>query len=378
MTLEVRPVRSGRDFEAFVAAARRAQATNPRWVEPALTYYKTLLDRRHSVVMAENEVELFVAFRDREPVGRIAAVRNPAYLAKYADATGQFGLLDAVDDGAVFAALFEAAGAFLRSAGLTRMTGPFSLTVNHETGLLVDGFDEQHVVHTNHAPPFYAARVEAQGCRKIMDLQSWVVRLDDTGFPARVARAAARLPEARDIRTVGITLASWARRTALLNTMYNEIWADNWGSVPVSAAEGRMIAKLTLPTSRLSWLRVAEYRGEPIALLTQIPDTNEGLRGLDGRLLPFGWTQLLWRMHAGGTRMTRVPMFGLKRRWHRTRIGSLAANMLMADAMVRARAAGAAEMEISWILETNTVFLNMVAGLPARLTRTYRVYERAL
>lgn len=378
MTVEVRPVRSGRDFEAFVAAARRAQVSNPRWVEPALTYYKTLLDRRGSVVMAENEVELFVAFRGAEPVGRVAAIRNPAHLAKYADATGQFGFLEAIDDAAVFTALFDAADAFLRSKGLSRVTGPFSLTINHETGLLVAGFDEQHVVHTNHAPSFYAGHLEARGFRKAMDVQSWVVRLAETDFPARVARTAARLPEARDIRTVGITWASWARRTALLNTMYNEIWAENWGSVPVSAAEGRMIAKLTLPTSKLSWLRIAEYRGEPIALLTQIPDTNEGLRGLGGRLLPFGWTQLLWRMHAGGTRMTRVPMFGLQRRWHRTKAGSLAANMLMADAMVRARAAGAAEMEISWILETNTVFLNMVAGLPARLTRTYRVYERAL
>ena len=211
-----------------------------------------------------------------------------------------------------------------------------------------------------------------------MDMHAWVVRVGETDFPARVARAAARVPEASDIKTSGVTLADWSRRTALLNTMYNDIWSGNWGSLPVSGAEGRMIARLTLPTSKLSWLRIAEYRGEPIALLTQIPDTNEGLAGLGGRLLPFGWAQLMWRLHGSGTHMTRVPMFGLERRWHRTRIGSLAANMLMADAILQARRAGAAEMEISWILETNTVFLNMVAGLPARRTRTFQVYEKAL
>ena len=180
------------------------------------------------------------------------------------------------------------------------------------------------------------------------------------------------------IRTEGVTPLSWASRTRLLNAMYNDIWAENWGSIPVSAAEGGMIARLTLPTSHLSWLRVAYHGEEPIALLTQIPDTNEALQGLGGRMLPFGWSRMLWRIHGRGTRMTRVPMFGLRKAWHRTRLGTLAANRLMAEAMLQAKDAGAAEMEISWILETNTVFLNMVAGLSARLTRTFRVYERPL
>ncbi len=375
--LVVEPVAGRAGIDAFEAAARVAEAENPRWIHPARTYLDALLGP-HSPVMAENDVRLFVAFKDGRPVGRIAAIRNRAHLAKYADATGQFGLFEAIDDTAVVDALFAAAFDYLRSFGLTRVTGPFSLTINHETGLLISGFDEAHVVHTNHAPPRYAAAIEAQGFTKAMDIEAWVVRLAETDFPARVEKAAARLPDRAALRTEGITLPTWAARTALLNELYNEIWQDNWGSTPVSAAEGRMIAKLTLPTSKLSWLRIAYHRDEPIALLTQIPDTNEALRGLEGRLLPFGWSSLLWRIHGSGTAMTRVPMFGLKRRYHRTKVGSLAANMLMAEAMLQARKAGAQEMEISWILETNTVFRNMVAGLPARLSRRFRVYERAL
>ncbi len=378
MTVEVRPVRGGRDRDAFVAAARRGQAGNPAWVEQARTFYDGLVFKPGSFLNTENDVDLFVAYADGAPVGRIAAIRSRAHLAKYADATGQFGLLEGVNDARVFAALFEAAAGALRARGLARMTGPFSLTVNHETGLLVSGFDEPHVAYTNHAPPFYGAQVEANGFAKLMDVQAWVVRVAESDFPARVARAAARVEGANEIRTSGATLLGWRRRTALLNALYNEIWADNWGSVPTSPAEGRAIAALTLPTSKLDWLRVATYRGEPIALMTLIPDLNEGLRGLDGRVLPFGWAKLLWRIHARGTRMTRMPMFGLKKAWHRTRLGTLAANMLMADAIGGARRAGAAEMEISWILESNTVFLNMVARLPGRLTRTFRLYERAL
>ena len=375
--IDVSTVRGPADLRAFTEAARVAESGNPRWVEPAGPYIDALLGPR-SPVLAENEVGLFVARIAGRPVGRIAAIVNRAHLAKYADGTGQFGLFETVDDRAVTEALFEAAFAFLRQRGLRRVTGPFSLTINHETGLLVDGFEEPHVVHTNHAPPWYGAHLEAMGFTKAMDVQSWVVRLADTDFPARVERAAARIPGAAAIRTEGVTPLNWASRTGLINAMYNDIWAENWGSIPVSATEGGMIARLTLPTSHLSWLRLAYHGAEPIALLTQIPDTNEALQGLDGRMLPFGWSRMLWRIHGRGTRMTRVPMFGLKKAWHRTRLGTLAANRLMAEAMLQARKAGAAEMEISWILETNTVFLNMVAGLPARRTRTFRVYERPL
>ena len=378
MPVSVKEVTSREDREAFIDVGRLAQAGNPQWVEPARVYLDTLLDPAHSPVMAENEVTLFLALRDGRPVGRVAATKNAAHLKKYDDATGHFGLLEAIDDAEVFTALFEATFAALRAKGLTRIAGPFSLTINHETGLLVEGFHESHVVHTNHAPPYYATRLEAMGFGKLMDVESWVVRLAETDFPARVARAAARVPESREIVLSGINPGNWAARTGLLNTMYNDIWQENWGSTPVTAAEGRMIAKLTLPTSKLSWLRIAFYRNEPIALLTLIPDTNEALRGLKGKLLPFGWATLMRRIHIEGTKMTRVPMFGLKRRWHRTKIGSLAANMLMSDAMERARKGGATEMEISWILETNTVFRNMVAALPARRSRVFRIYERLL
>lgn len=375
--LAVRPVEDRAGFDAFLTAARHAEAGNPRWVEPARTYMDALLGAR-SPVRAENHLGLFVAYRAGRPVGRIAAVVNRAHLAKYKDGTGQFGLFESIDDPVVAAGLLDAAATFLRAHGLRRITGPFSLTINHETGLLVDGFAEPHVAHTNHAPPFYAALIEGQGFGKVMDVQAWAVRPDATDFPARVAAAAARVPDRDAITIEGVTLRRWAAQTRQINDLYNEIWQDNWGSVPVSAAEGRMIAWLTLPTSKLPWLRIASVRGEPIALLTQIPDVNEALQGLGGRMLPFGWSRLLWRIHGRGTRTTRIPMFGLKRSWHRTRLGALAANLLMADALAQAKTAGAAEVEISWILETNTVFLNMMAGLPARRTRTFRIYERTL
>jgi GNAT superfamily N-acetyltransferase len=328
--------------------------------------------------MLENDIQPFVAYRGGEPVGRIAAVVNRAHLAKYNDCSGQFGLIDAVDDKETFAALFDRAAGFLRSRGLTAMRGPFSLSVNHETGLLVEGFDESHVVRTNHAPPYYKRHIEALGFRKAMDLFAYVCTIADTDFPERVARLGRRFSGASKIETRGLSLLNWTSQFPKVLDLYNDAWSENWNSVPVGSAEAKMIAGLMLPVSKPAWIRLARWRGEDIAVLSQIPDVNEALRGLGGRLLPFGWARLMWRIHARGTRVTRIPMIGVARRWRGSRIGSMAISMLLADAIVQARRANVVETEISWMLETNHAVLNLVASLPARRTRTFRVYERNL
>ncbi|WP_395666465.1 hypothetical protein [Methylocella sp.] len=375
--LELREARSRADVEAFIAAARAGQARNSRWIELPAEETRRALDPKRSPVLRENEVGAFVALRDGVPVGRIAAVVNRAHLAKYHDACGHFGLIEAVDDAEVFAALLGAAGDFLRARGMRLMRGPFSLTINHEAGLLVEGFDEPHVVRTNHAPPHYAARLEALGLVKAMDLYAYVCDVGTTDFPERVARLAARAG-VRGVVTEGLTLTGFARGFRRVLDLYNDAWADNWGSIPVSDAEAKMIAALTLPVARPTWIRLARAGGEDVAVLAQIPDVNEALRGLHGRLWPFGWIRALAGTHLGATRLTRVPMIGVARKWRGTRTGALAVSLLLAEALDAARRAGVEGVEISWMLETNRAVLNLVESLPARRARVFRVYQSAL
>lgn len=167
--LDIREAKSRADFEAFVEAAHRAQAGN-KHVPLLRDEMQWAFDKRKSPLVQENDVRAFVAFRDGAPVGRIASIVNHAHLAKYNDATGHFGLLQGVDDPALFAALLERAGDDLRSKGMRRTQGPFSLTINHETGILVQGFDEPHVVRTNYSPPYYGRHIEAAGFSKSIDL----------------------------------------------------------------------------------------------------------------------------------------------------------------------------------------------------------------
>jgi GNAT superfamily N-acetyltransferase len=374
----VREVHAPAGLDAFIEAARRAQACNPRWVEPLHQEIRWAFDPRRSPLVTENEVHTFVAFAGDVPVGRIAAIVSPSYVERHGSGTGHFGLIEGIDDPSVFARLLDAAGASLRKAGMHRMLGPFSLSINHEAGLLVDGFDQPHTVRTNHVPRYYAKHMEASGCHKAMDLLAACCKVDQVRFPAEVAAVAAKDPIARAITTRGLSLAGWWSSFPRVLSLYNDAWEQNWGSVPVSDAEARMIARLMLPVSKPDWVRLAEWQGELIAIVAQIPDVNEALAGLHGRLLPFGFARLMWTLHVRGTRRTRIPMIGIATKWRKTRVGALAVSLLLAEAIEQARKAGVEEIEISWMLETNRPVLNLVDRLHAQTTRRFRIYERSL
>ncbi len=372
--LLVRKVQSPADVAAFIAAGKRAQIGNSRWIEPLRDETLRVFDKR-SPLMLENEIQPFIAFRDGQPAGRIVAVVNRAHLEKYHDACGHFGVIDAIDERDVFAVLLQHAADFLRARGLRRMRGPFSLSINHEAGLLVKGFDQPHVVRTNHAPPYYGRHIEALGLRKAMDLYAYICRIAESDFPERVAKTANRFDSAKQIQTYGLSLMRWPTEFSRVLRLYNDAWKNNWSSIPVSNAEARLIADLTLPVAKPSWIRIARWRGEDIAVVSQIPDVNEALVGLGGKLGPSGWARMLWRIHGRGTRMTRIPMIGIASGWQGTRIGSMAVSLLLAEAITKARGAGIEATEISWILETNQAMLNLARSLPAHHTRTFRIYE---
>jgi hypothetical protein len=372
--LEVVPVADRAGISAFIEAGRRAQSINPRWVEPVHEEIRRTFDPRHAPFFRENVIQPFVAFRDGEPVGRVAATIEAAHLKKFGDACGYFGFIDAIDDHSVFAALFGEAERFLRARGMRVARGPFSLTINHESGLLVHGFDEPHVVRTNHSPPHYAAHIEALGYRKAMDLVAYVCRVADAE-PRRVDRVVERGPKLEFHR---LSFLNWNRDFPRVLALYNDAWADNEWATPVGDEEAKFIARLMLPACRPRWIRIASYKGEDVALAVHIPDANEALTGLHGRLLPFGFARFLWRIHVRGTKMTRAPMTGVARKWRNTKIGALAISALVARTIEDARAAGVEEIEYSWMLETNIEAINGVRTLPARHTRTFRLYERPL
>ena len=371
---EVIPVNDRAGISAFIEAGRRAQSINPRWVEPVHQEMRMIFDPRRGPFLRENVIQPFVAFRNGEPVGRIVATIEAAHEKRFTDACGFFGFINSIDDHAVFAALFAGAERFLRERGMRLVRGPFSLTINHESGLLVDGFDQPHVVRTNHSPPHYAGHIEKLGYRKAMDLVAYVCRVADAE-PRRVDRVVERGPRLEFHR---LSLLNWNRGFKRVLALYNDAWSGNEWATPVGAEEAKFIAQLMLPACKPGWIRIASYKGEDVALAVHIPDANEALQGLHGKLLPFGFARFLWRIHVTGTKMTRAPMTGVARKWRNTKVGALAVSALVAKTVEDARAAGVEKIEYSWMLETNTDAINGVRTLPAHHTRTFRIYEKIL
>jgi len=375
--LKIVPVVDRRGIESFIAAARRAEFANPRWIEPVHDEIRMIFNPRRTPFMRENDIQPFVAFRGGEPIGRIVATVERTHIAKFQDGCGFFGFIEAIDDPAAFAGLFGAAEQFLKERGMRIARGPFSLTINHESGLLVHGFDEPHVVRTNHAPAYYARHIEALGYAKAMDLMAYVCRVAESNLPERVARVA-KAHGAPRLEFHSLSIRNWSRDFRRVLALYNDAWGDNAWATPIGEEEAKLISRLTLPVCRPGWIRIATFNGEDVAVAAQIPDANEALRGLDGRLWPFGLARLLWRIHARGTRMTRAPITGIARKWRNTKVGAYAVSGLVARSIEDARKAGVEEIEYSWMLETNAIALNSVRRLPARHTRTFRIYERVL
>jgi hypothetical protein len=377
---EIRLVRTRKDMGAFIRAAHKAQGQNRNWAPPPDMEAHQFFSPRRSPFAKENDVACFVALRDGEPVGRIAAIVNKAHLAHHKDETGHFGFIEAIDDREVFASLTEEAGRYLKARGLTRMMGPFSASINHEVGLLVDGIDQPHMVRTNYAPPYYAKHLEALNFTKAMDLIAFGV---DTGrnldqHLARIRAIHERWKHKHELKTYGLTYRSWRSSFRRLLELFNDAWAENWGAVPMSRPEVDFIARLMLPVIKPFWIRIAEWRGEPVSIVAQIPNANEAFRGLKGKLLPFGWLRLLSHIHFTGTRTSRIPIAGIARKWRDTKVGQMAITRLMMESAELARAGRVRSIEMSWVLETNTHAVQGVNMLGSQPIRRFRIFQRPI
>ena len=278
--LEIRPVRTRRDMNAFIRAAYRAQGDNPRWAPALDMEAHEFFDPKHSPFAKENEIECYVALRGGEPVGRIAAIVNRAHLAYRKDETGHFGFIEAIDDREVFSALIDEASRFLAARGLKHIMGPFSASINHEVGILVHGFDETHMVRTNYSPPYYARRLEELGFTKAMDLIAFETKTDSSIDEKleRIRSADARWKNRGDLKTYGLTYRTWFPSFKRLLGLFNDAWSENWGAIPISDAEVAYIAKLMLPVIKPAWIRIAEWQGEPVGIVAQNSQCQRGLR----------------------------------------------------------------------------------------------------
>jgi hypothetical protein len=370
-------VESRRDLRRFVDFPFRLydRATYPQWVPPLRMAVRDALDRKGNPFYLEAERELFLAVRDGEVVGRIAAIENRAHNRFHGDRVGFWGFFECIDDQSVADALFEAAGAWLAARGLETMRGPMNPSTNYECGLLVAGFEHRPTFMTAWNPAYYDTLCTRVGCAKAKDLLGFWFEGQTTSYelPAFVARQAARALTDGRLTFRDMDPAKFNDEVAALWTIYNDAWERNWGFVPMSEAEFLHMAKDMKSLLDPRFAFVAELHGEPVGFMLALPDYNTVLmRNRSGRLLPWGVPLLLWGKRR--IRDMRVMALGVR---HSARSRSILA-LFTQEIMRRGRLYGKNGAEASWLLEDNQLIVKPMRAMGAHERMRWRVYERKI
>ncbi|HEX3317733.1 MAG TPA: hypothetical protein VHR88_06925 [Solirubrobacteraceae bacterium] len=374
MSASIRHVTTRRDLNAFIRLPWAINRNHPLWVPPLKFDVRRRLDRSKNPFFQHAEAEYFLALRDGEPVGRITAHYDRNFNRFHDNDSGMFGWFESPDDPAVAKALLDAAEGWLREKGRDRMVGPLSFSTNdQDVGVLIEGFDRPPLILNQWTPPSYPPLLEGAGLHKAMDLCMWELYVQER---ANVHPAIFQLAE--QVKTKhGIDVRQMRKRDLEAEVerfleVYNEAWERNWGFVPLTDDEVRHYASELKPILDENWAYIAEKEGETVGAALTLPDYNQVLRRMDGRILPLGWARALyWR---GKIDKVRVFALGVKAKHQHTGVAAKLYERHF-DAAARTPQKGG---EMGWILETNTAMNRAMEGMGGKIVSKYRVYEKLL
>ena len=377
MTLTLRPVETKADRKRFVDFAWTAYRDDPNWVPPLKDEVLGLITPGKNPWFEHASAKFWLALRDGAVVGRVSAQVDALVLQHMGAGTGQWGMFEALD-GEAAEALILTAENWLREQGMTRALGPISLSIWDEPGLLIEGFEEKPVAMMGHHRPAYREWIERAGYAKARDLYTYCLDID-LEFPP-VLRKLIEIGERNPrIRVRDVDKSSFDSEARIILNILNDAWSDNWGYIPLTESEIAYAGKKLKPIIVEDLVKIAEYDGEPVAFIMTIPDINEMIDDLDGRLFPFGWAKLLWRLRKMKVRRVRVPLMGVVKRLHGSRLASQLAFMMIENTrVVCLDKYGIRWGEFGWILEDNQGMMS-IAQLPgADINHVYRIYEKPL
>jgi hypothetical protein len=376
MSVEIRQHTPGRDVDDFIRAAHVVFAGDPSWVPPLELMIREQLDPKKNPFFEHGEGMLFTAWKDGKLAGRISAQLDQEHLKRYGDATGFFGFFDTVDDREVAQALLDAAAAWLKEHGLTRMRGPLSFSINEEVGLLVEGFDTPPMVLMSHSRAYQGALVEASGLEKVKDLLAWRYVVSD--LPPRAAKAREEIAKLPEVRLRTANRKNLDAELPFVLEIQDDAWRDNWGHVSLTAREVKAAKDALKLLINADLAIIAEIDGVPAGMCIALPNLNEAIADLNGKVFPIGWAKLLWRLKVRHPKTARLCLLGIKKQYrHVKRYGALSLAMI-AEVSTRGREVGIEWGELSWTLEDNAPVNLAIKVMKGELYKRYRLYEKAI
>jgi hypothetical protein len=375
VSVDVQPVRSGRDRRAFIDLPYRLHATSPQWTPPLRIERRLFLTPRFNAFFKHGEAQLFLARRDGRVVGRISAHIDHAFNAFHDSRWGMWGFFECEDDQEAADALLAAAESWHRTRGRDRMVGPMDFTMNDESGIVIEGGELDAMIRQPWHPPYYRELCERAGLEKAMDLLMWNLEVSDR---SRILPVIVELAE-RCGPDHGIGLRHMTRRTLrrdldVFGEIYNAAWSRNWGFVPYGEHDLDAYAQELQLVFDPDWFLVAERQatGEAVGIAITVPDVNQVLRRMNGRILPLGWWHFLRKRRI--IDRCRVGFLGVRPEEQHTGVAAL----LYIEHFDMAEVARVKRGEMGWILETNVAMNRGMEAMGGRVVKRYRMYERRL
>jgi GNAT superfamily N-acetyltransferase len=375
--LTVRPVRSRRDLNRFIKLPFALHRDAEHWVPPLVSERRRFLDRSKNPFFDHAEAEYFLCEREGEVVGRISAHVDERWDEYQGGSDGMFGFFECVDDEAAAGALVGTAADWVRGRGRERMIGPMDFTTNDECGLLIEGYDIAPMILQPWHPPHYRGLLEGQGLEKRMDLLMWWLEMGDlkqeNEFHPMIHAAAEKSEHEHGVVIRDMKKRHLEAEISRFMEVYNDAWGPNWGFVPVTEEEVEFQARNLKPILREEWAMIAEKPGgEVVGAALTLPDINQVLAKMNGRLLPFGWLTFLRER----SKIDRVRVFALGVKPEYQHWGVAAA--LYVRHLDVSRATGIPAGETGWILETNEAMNRAMEGMGGTVIKRYRLFEKAL
>ena len=380
MVLDIISVKTPAQLQAFINLPYELYRNDPVWRPPLRFERKAYMDVSKNPSLASLDYQLYVAKRDNKIVGRIAAFINKAHKNHHHDDAGHFGFLDCVSDKDIGQALIRTAEEWLKKRGAKKVVGPAQWSVNDECGMLVEGFQHPPVIMMSFGRADYPQILEMSGYQKTIDMFAFQADLK-AGFP-RPKMATRMFEYAKNHKSITsrpINMGQYEKDMALSMEVFNDAWSENWGFLPFTDSQVKHLADEMKPIILKDCFHIGYIDGEAAAFACMIPDLNEATKDLDGKLFPLGWAKLLYRLKAHKITQCRMPLMGLRKKWHNTRKGLALVSLLCETGFANAKNKyGFTHCELSWILEGNKGMISIAEQASAVHYKTYRMYEKSL
>ena len=378
-SIEIKPVLSKKDRKIFVTLLWDIFKDDPNWVPPLIMERMDIIDEKKNPYFLHADVRLWIAYKNGMPVGRISAQIDELVEPQHGVKTGHYGFFDCIDDQDVANALFDTACSWLKENGMIEVIGPFSLSINEETGMLVEGFDTPPRLLMGHARPYYEKLVHNYGLSSVKDTWAYTLDISDPILPPTIQKLVDRAVDKGQVKFRPINMDKYEEELKIILDIFNDAWIENWKYIPFTEAELDHAVKELKMIIREDFTYIAEIDGVPQAIMVTLPNINEIIRDLNGKLFPFGIFKLLWRLKIKPSFKTlRVPLMGVRTEYQNSRLSGIMSFGLFEACRQSAIKIGCEQAELSWVLEENTRLSKLLESIGCVKYKTYRLYQKDL